>query len=253
MMKIYLSFISVILLSSHLALAETSCDELNTLYIDKYVSDFSLHAKSFEIDELENKAFSCDKPNKNYILARAINDLDLWRPTKPNDPDYYELVSQVLNLQGTDLRYIPLLKNFPNNTARTIHDGGSTFLFLTDNYTNSSERIRPTYTLVHEARHTLKGKSINGHIISDEPGHVTCTRGKHKGLRVCDDVLGSFETLVAGSGNSHEFLFLLYIRSHPHTSKLVKQEAQEQLNYLATHMFNTLESGILKHYKVQLQ
>lgn len=242
-MKILLVVFSLFYSLNLLASDSITCDELNNIYIDKYVDDFSIHQDSFEINSLILEPFSCETPNKNFILARAIHDLDSLKPQTETDPDFYRIVSEVLNLPGTSLRYISKLSNRPEATASTFVDGDLASIFILDTFVNSSERIRPTYTIVHEARHTIRG----------EPGHLKCTRGKHKGKDVCDLRLGKEELLVYGSGNSFEFLFLLYLRSHPEATAVMKEEAQSQLNYLATHMFNELEPGILDYYQIQLE
>lgn len=249
MRRLFTFIVFVCLMPVLSAYGVTPCAELNSKYLTKYVADFSINLATFEIDPAASPLFSCDGFDKNYILARAINDLDILRPVSSNQPDYYALVSQTLKLDGTSVRYFSKLKNFPGRTARTVHDGELAAIFLLDNYMNSSERIRPTYTLVHEARHTLKGKP--GY--ANEPGHVACMRGKNRGERACDQLLAKEDVLIAGSGNSYEFLFLLTLRDHPKASALMKKEAQEQLNYLATNLFNEIEPGILKYYRIELQ
>ena len=107
--------------------------------------------------------------------------------------------------------------------------------------------IRPAYSLVHEARHTIFMLPDQ----SDAPDHVTCTYGRNKGLRVCDQTLGREHLLRYGGGNSHEFLFLVYLRDHPNALPKWKREAQVHLQYLADHMFNKHEKGILRYYGLE--
>jgi hypothetical protein len=227
------------------AQAEPACAELNRLYQEKYIDDFSLSRGFYEFGESD--AFECDGFDKNYIMARAFHDFDALRPVNDRDEDYYASVSEVLNLVDDQLRYVPSLTRFPLAEARTFHEGALSAIFYTDKMIRSKERFRPTYTLVHEARHTLKHKLG----ISDEPGHIVCTRGKHIGKRVCDEVLAKEADLVRGSGNSHEFLFLIYVRNHPNASETIRREAKEQLSYLVANMFNRLEPGILEYYGVR--
>jgi hypothetical protein len=226
--------------------AKPSCKELNRLYLQKYIDDFSIDRQLYEVSK--NTRFRCDGFDKNYILARAINDLDTLRPVKADVPDYYDAVSQVLNLEGTALRYIPNLAQFPNASAKVYNDGNLAVIFVTDSLIRSKRRFRMTYTLVHEVRHTLKKKPG----VTDEPDHIMCTRGKFRGVRACDKSLSKESKLAWGSGNSHEFLYLLTVRNHPRASAKIKREIESQLSYLATHMFNKLEPGILDYYDVRL-
>lgn len=250
MMKVVAAFFTSYLVVCMPAIAEPSCNELNHLYQSKYIGDFSVNREAFAFNR--HARFQCGGFDRNYILARAIHDLETLEPRQESDPNYYNDISQVMRLPGNRLSYVGKLVHYPDAEARTIHEGSAAAIFYTDRMIQSDERFRPTYTLVHEARHTIKHKVFNGQRVPDEPGHIVCTRGKHKGKRVCDARLTNEADLVWGSGNSHEFLFLIFIRDHPKASKKIRREANEQLSYLATHMFNQLDQGILGHYNVEL-
>jgi hypothetical protein len=227
--------------------ARPICAELNDLYQNKYIEDFALNRGAF--DFWEEDRFECDGTDKNFIMARAIHDLFELQPVHSDRANYYADVSQVLQLVKGQLKYTRTLVQHPDAEARTFRDGALSAIFFTDKMIRSKERFRPTYTLVHEARHTLKGKPG----IPDDPGHIVCTQGKHVGKRACDALLTKEEDLVWGSGNSHEFLFLISVRDHPAASEQIRQEIEAQLSYLTTHMFNQLEPGILQYYQVELE
>lgn len=233
------------------AQADPTCTELNRLYVDKYIAAFSIDRQSFGFPE--NSQFNCDGYDKNFIIARAIHDLEILKPINKDDPNYYQDISQVMSLPDNRLGYFKAFSKLPSIEAKVFNDGARSAIFYTDRMIRSSERFRPTYTLVHEARHTIKGKTFSGQKVPDEPGHIACTRGKHKGKLSCDLRLSKEADLIWGSGNSHEFLFLIFVRDHPNASSLIKQEARDQLSYLATHMFNELEPGILSYYNVKLE
>ncbi|MBW8640280.1 hypothetical protein K1W69_24010 [Hoeflea sp. WL0058] len=250
-MKLVVLVPAICLLGCLPALAEPSCEVLNDLYQNKYIEDFSINRGAFDFGR--EARFDCGGFDRNFIMARAIHDLETLKPVKGDDPDYYSDVSQVMNLPNNMMSYVDALVHWPDAEARTMHEGPASAIFYTDRMIRSRERFRPTYSLVHEARHTLKHKEFNGQPIPDEPGHVLCTRGKHQGKRACDARLSKEDELVWGSGNSHEFLFLIFVRDHPNASKQIRREAREQLSYLATHMFNALDPGILHYYGVELE
>lgn len=230
---------------------ETDCDELNRLYFERYIDDFSIDEDSFAVLMVPAGGFRCDGRDRNFIMARAINDLDRLRPLAGEAmPDYYATVSSALTADGNRLRYIPKLANRPDSTASTFVDGELASIFVTDAFIDSGERTRPTYTLVHEARH-LPVRDSTGRVVLDDPGHMICRRGANQGRDVCDEGLTSRDDLARGSGNSHEFLFLLHLRDHPRASPVMRREASAQLSYLARNLFNRIDRAFLRIEKVE--
>ncbi len=239
--------------------AETSCAELNRLYLTKYIDDFSIDTKTFEINRSRKRVFKCNGQDKNFVLARAINDLDRLRPYKEAQTDFYNMLKMVFQMPGVSIRYDKNLGSVGSGDARieatafSEPDGSRSTLVLSELLMTRGKRFRATYLLVHEVRHLIYKKKLpDGRVIPDEPRHVVCTRGKHAGkkLRVCDEVLTFDNRMAFGSGNSYEFSYLVFVRDHPLASMAIKTEARQHLRYLASHMFNRLEPGILGHYRV---
>ncbi|MBO6717674.1 MAG: hypothetical protein JJ913_06935 [Rhizobiaceae bacterium] len=245
------------------ARAEQSCPDLNRAYVERYVPDFHIDPAPhfFDIDLDTHDNFRCDGRDRNHLLARAIGDLDSWRPFEDEQTDFYDMLKLILSLGENAIRYTSSLDKDGAGTRTEAqvffdeNDPSRSAVFLTDNFFSNGKRLRPTYSLVHEARHTIKHKLLpDGRALPDEPGHVVCTRGLHagRGRKVCDAVLDFEAQMAFGSGNSYEFMFLVFVRDHPQVPQPIKDEAQQHLSYLATHMFNEIVPGTLEHYGVEL-
>lgn len=231
------ALVAAVLFAGAAQAAEPSCETLNRLYDNRYVGDFAIDWETFEIG-FSLPLFDCVEGDKNYVLAKAIYDLERLRPSSENEPDWYAEVSALLVEPGNMIRYIPEINLAPNSTARTVRDGDQAAIFILDAYVHSTERLRPAYVLVHEAFHLRR----------DDPGHVVCVAGVNAGKRVCDERLGGPATLSRGSGNSHEFLFLLDVRDSVAATPEMKRNAQQQLQYLADNMFNSVDADASHRY-----
>jgi hypothetical protein len=203
--------------------AGVSCAELNRMWAKKYHKDFDADWKL--------KSFRC--PSEVSKIAEAFYELDhLQLKSAPGTlaPDFYEWVKSIVR----ETRYRETSEDHP--TAVAFAGGGK--MTLLESYTRQDLEWR-VGVLVHEARHNQK----------DDPRHVACAQGVHKGAKQgCDAEFmgGTFPN--SGSGFNHDFAFHWWVRDASVRTRLDKSVSDAHMRNLLLGRFNKVSPADVQRF-----
>lgn len=205
-------------LSASFASTPPTCAELNKMWAIKYHSEFKIAWKK--------QSFKC--PGKNSRIAEAIYYLDNIKFTGLNPPDFYSHVVTKLS----KFKYRSIYELNENTRATEIYG----IITVYDGFANDKNVLRRVKTLVHEGRHLYR----------DDPGHVLCTSGTHKGKNACDQ--NFYDIDWKGSGYNYSFKYYKYFLSSSSNHKLDKKEAKFRMKQMIMNRFNNVSNAMVKKY-----
>ena len=155
-----------------------SCDDLNDIWHSTIYDDFNV------VWRLER--FRCPSPAAR--IAQAFQGI--YQVSFNGEGfNYYEWLKDRI----TNTRYQSANRHYPW-AAASIDSRGN--LYFHDKFVNRKlTPLEDESIIVHEGRH------VDG----DDPGHVVCFHGKHKGTKACDKELK--ENLLAGGGYNYQLKY----------------------------------------------
>jgi hypothetical protein len=188
-----------------------SCPELHNLWRSTYLREFQV--------KWDTSVFNCD--GLNALFALALFDLQSTRYRPDNRgyaPDFYQMVRQNVRSLSLD----------PRCGATTLaHTTGREISFCPLFFTDSREERNGT--LVHETRHTQ----------NNDPGHVTCARGRLAGQRgSCDGRF--YNGAWQGSGYNADIFYYNWTIGAGNNDSLSRDVLQGAINSLIPDRFNTI-------------